>query len=87
MKLAETEAVRQGVVAAQMGEKLYLSLNYSKLADTKARDDADPSKQVVVGILRYEPETYTNESQIQDKSELWLSKQAIRGWSSLEMTL
>jgi hypothetical protein len=52
MTLADLDQVDQGVVAAKMGELLYLRLNYSKLAEVHVRDDKDPA-EITVGILKY----------------------------------
>ncbi|KAI0187131.1 hypothetical protein EV127DRAFT_437409 [Xylaria flabelliformis] len=52
MALADLDQVDQGVVAAEMGEHLYLRLNYSKLAEVHVRDDKDPA-EVTVGIVKY----------------------------------
>jgi GNAT superfamily N-acetyltransferase len=57
MALADLDQVDQGVIAADMGEKLCLSLNYTKLDQVTAEDANAPSPphSVEVGVLRYSP--------------------------------
>jgi hypothetical protein len=78
MKLADTDRVRQGVVAAKMGEKLYLSLNYSKLADLKAQDDTDPPSR------SWSASSDTNPRRIRARLKLGTG-QNCRGWRLLEI--
>ncbi|KAK7415053.1 hypothetical protein QQX98_006191 [Neonectria punicea] len=52
--LADMDRVGQGVIAADMGEKLYTSLGYRKLDDVTAEEkDGAPPHEVQVGVLRY----------------------------------
>ncbi|CAH0020749.1 unnamed protein product [Clonostachys rhizophaga] len=52
--LAEIDRVVQGVIAADMGEKLYTCLGYGKLDDVRAvSQDGPPPHEVRVGVLRY----------------------------------
>ncbi len=52
--LAQLDRVNQGVVAADMGERLYLSLGYEKLDDVLAEDKSGAlPHDVKVGILRF----------------------------------
>ncbi|CAG9950310.1 unnamed protein product [Clonostachys rosea f. rosea IK726] len=52
--LADIDRVDQGVIAADMGEKLYTSLGYGKLDDVRAvSGDGPPPHEVQVGVLRY----------------------------------
>ncbi|CAH0051750.1 unnamed protein product [Clonostachys solani] len=52
--LADVDRVNQGVIAADMGEKLYTSLGYGKLDDVRAvSEDGPPPHEVQVGVLRY----------------------------------
>jgi len=54
--LADLDQAKQGVIAADMGEKLYLKLNFTKLEDVTVRDEVSPPpKAVKVGVLRYSP--------------------------------
>ncbi|KAJ8129180.1 hypothetical protein O1611_g4452 [Lasiodiplodia mahajangana] len=52
MSMADLDHVDQGVVAAKMGEQLYLKLGYTKLAEVHVCDDKEPA-DVTVGILEY----------------------------------
>lgn len=58
MALADLDRIGQGVVAAAMGEKLYLSLDFIKLAEVAVEDAAgsSPPRGVKVGVLRYSPQ-------------------------------
>lgn len=53
MELARLDRVKQGVIAACMGEKLYLSRGYEKLDDVAAVDERDPEQHVRVGVLEF----------------------------------
>jgi GNAT superfamily N-acetyltransferase len=59
MQLGSLDLVKQGVIAADMGEKLYLSKGYKKLANVIATDENDPVKEVKVGILEFVPKRST----------------------------
>lgn len=45
-----------GVAAIEVGEKLYLSLNLTKLATVELRDEEEPPNKVSIGMLRYNPQ-------------------------------
>ncbi|KAH7318671.1 hypothetical protein B0I35DRAFT_432674 [Stachybotrys elegans] len=52
--LADLDGMDQGVVAADMGEKLYMPLGYQKLDEVRVEDNAGPGPHdVSVGILKY----------------------------------
>lgn len=52
--LADLDGMEQGVVATDIGEKLYTSLGYHKLDEVRVEDSAGPSPHSVsVGILKY----------------------------------
>lgn len=53
--LADIDGVKQGVVAAEMGEKLYFSLDFKKLGTVQAQDEEQPPNKIEVGLLRYDP--------------------------------
>jgi len=53
--LADTDGVKQGVIAAEMGQKLYLALDFKKLGTIQAQDEKQPPNGVEVGLLRYDP--------------------------------
>ncbi|KAF2189586.1 hypothetical protein K469DRAFT_561746 [Zopfia rhizophila CBS 207.26] len=55
LELADLDRVKQGVIAAEMGEKLYLSMNYKKLYDIEVMDDENSGNKVKVGVLQYTP--------------------------------
>jgi hypothetical protein len=59
MALADTDQVEQGVIAADIGEKLYLSLNYRKLDEVVVGDKlpSAPPHDAKVGVLRYSPKS------------------------------
>jgi hypothetical protein len=54
-KLADVDQVNLGVVAANMGEELYLELGFKKLTDIRVEGDAEIPEGIVNGVLRYEP--------------------------------
>ncbi|KAK2595301.1 hypothetical protein QQS21_007016, partial [Conoideocrella luteorostrata] len=57
--LADLDYMAQGVVAAAMGEKLYMSLGYQKLDHVKVEDKDGPGPhELSVGILKYFGSTY-----------------------------
>ncbi|MCJ1445532.1 MAG: hypothetical protein MMC23_006037 [Stictis urceolatum] len=53
MALADIDAVRQGVEACGMGERLLAKLNYTRIRKVVAEDNDEQTK---VGIWRYEPQ-------------------------------
>ncbi|KIW27984.1 uncharacterized protein PV07_07676 [Cladophialophora immunda] len=61
MELGSLDLVKQGVIAADMGEKLYLSKGYKKLDNVIVTDENDAEKGVKVGILEFVPSKSTPE--------------------------
>lgn len=56
MRLADMDQVRQGVIAAEMGAKLYLGIGYTKLCDIQAIEAEDSPEKITNIIARYSPE-------------------------------
>lgn len=54
-ELTSLDRVKQGVIAADMGEKLYLSKGYQKLDVITATDEDDNEQQIEVGVLEFAP--------------------------------
>lgn len=57
MRLAETDEVKQRVIAADMGEKLYLQLGFKKLTEVRVDGDDEMPHGIVNAVMRYEPES------------------------------
>ena len=55
LELVHLDYTKQGVIAADMGEKLYLSKGYKKLDMVIATDKSDPEKTVKVAVLEFVP--------------------------------
>jgi N-acetylglutamate synthase-like GNAT family acetyltransferase len=65
--LADLDRIGKGVVAADMGEKLYASLGYQKLDEVSMEDITGPSPHnVSVGILKYDGSIF-------ERAELWFT--------------
>jgi GNAT superfamily N-acetyltransferase len=55
LALADMDDLKQGVIVAEMGERLYLSLDFTKLGTVQAQDEEQPPSRIEVGLLRYDP--------------------------------
>ena len=53
LELASTDSIRQGVIAADMGQQLYLSRGYTKLDNVIVIDETDPGQRLQLGLLEY----------------------------------
>ena len=54
-ELANTDLVNLGAIASCRGERLYLELGSTKLTDVRVGGVADMLKDIIHGVLRYEP--------------------------------
>ena len=55
MALSDMDQCRQGVIAADMGAKLYLQLGYEKLCDVQLDDDQNAVEGVTIVLAKYVP--------------------------------
>lgn len=55
MKLAESDQVRQGVIAAKMGEDLYSRLGYTHLEDLRLDGDEQAPEGLTCAVMDYDP--------------------------------
>lgn len=55
MTLADTDQVRQGVLAPDMGAKLYLDLGYDELCIIGVKGDEDAQDGISNVVARYSP--------------------------------
>lgn len=50
LDIADTDLVKQGVIAADMGAKLYLALGYSKITDVYAGSDEEAPDGITCSV-------------------------------------
>ena len=55
MGIADIDLVKQSVIAADMGAKLYLALGYSKATDVHADGDEEAPDGITCTVATYEP--------------------------------
>ena len=55
MKLANIDQVRQGVIAAKMGEDLYTRMGYTNLEDLHLDGDEQTPEGLTIAVMNYDP--------------------------------
>lgn len=55
LDIADTDLVKQGVITADMGAKLYLAMGYSKITDVHVGGDEEAPDGITCTVAIYEP--------------------------------